>query len=85
MYILHVKFKLILLEKPFLESLSCTHVLSCIRYIVVCTCRRTDMHLESLQVWDEMCIRHENDMDISTEEKEILEANLKLRQRIGIT
>ena len=28
-----------------------------ILYIVVCTCRRTDMHLESLQVWDEMCIR----------------------------
>ena len=35
--VLHVKFKLILLEKPFLESLSCTHVLSCIRYIVSCT------------------------------------------------
>ena len=41
-----------------------THVLSCIRYIVVYTCRRTDMHSESLQVWDEFRIRRVGDVHI---------------------
>ena len=42
--VLHVKLKLILLETPFLESLSCTHVLSCICYVVSCTLVCHDLH-----------------------------------------